>query len=96
MIDLANLEVWFVAGSQHLYGPEALKSVDEHSTAIASAHEWRAVDGSTLGGRPCATFDRLTHLRVRMAIHFYCVRDGWVYLVCFLLAALSRQSGRAS
>ena len=37
MIDLANLEVWFVAGSQHLYGPEALKKVEEHSTAIASA-----------------------------------------------------------
>ena len=25
MIDLANLEAWFVAGSQHLYGPETLK-----------------------------------------------------------------------
>src|SRR5438874_11072247 len=37
MIDLANLEVWFVAGSQHHYGPEALKKVEEHSTAIASA-----------------------------------------------------------
>lgn len=37
MIDLANLEAWFVAGSQHLYGPEALKSVHEHSAAIASA-----------------------------------------------------------
>ena len=37
MIDLANLEAWFVAGSQHLYGPEALKSVHEHSTSIASA-----------------------------------------------------------
>lgn len=37
MIDLANLEVWFVAGSQHLYGPEALKSVEDHSTAIARA-----------------------------------------------------------
>jgi L-arabinose isomerase len=37
MIDLANLEAWFVAGSQHLYGPETLKNVHEHSTAIASA-----------------------------------------------------------
>ena len=37
MIDLANLEVWFVPGSQHLYGPEALKDVEEHSTAIADA-----------------------------------------------------------
>jgi L-arabinose isomerase len=37
MIDLANLEVWFVPGSQHLYGPEALKDVEEHSIAIAGA-----------------------------------------------------------
>jgi L-arabinose isomerase len=37
MIDLAHLEAWFVTGSQHLYGPEALKKVEEHSTAIARA-----------------------------------------------------------
>ena len=37
MIDLANLEVWFVTGSQHLYGPEVLKKVEAHSAAIASA-----------------------------------------------------------
>jgi L-arabinose isomerase len=37
MIDLTNLEVWFVAGSQHLYGPEALKDVKAHATAIARA-----------------------------------------------------------
>ena len=37
MIDLANLEAWFVTGSQHLYGPETLKKVEEHSTAIARA-----------------------------------------------------------
>jgi L-arabinose isomerase len=37
MIDFANLEVWFVTGSQHLYGPETLQKVAEHSTAIAQA-----------------------------------------------------------
>jgi L-arabinose isomerase len=39
MIDLANLEVWFVTGSQHqhLYGPEALRNVEQHSAAIAGA-----------------------------------------------------------
>jgi len=37
MIDLTNLEAWFVTGSQHLYGPEALKQVEAHATAIASA-----------------------------------------------------------
>ena len=30
-------EVWFVTGSQHLYGPEALKQVADHSRAIASS-----------------------------------------------------------
>jgi L-arabinose isomerase len=35
MIDLANLEVWFVTGSQHLYGPETLKKVEQHSSEIA-------------------------------------------------------------
>jgi L-arabinose isomerase len=35
MIALKNLEVWFVTGSQHLYGEETLKKVDEHSIEIA-------------------------------------------------------------
>jgi L-arabinose isomerase len=37
MIDLSSLEAWFVTGSQHLYGPETLKTVEQHSTAIARA-----------------------------------------------------------
>jgi L-arabinose isomerase len=32
-----NLEVWFVTGSQHLYGPETLKQVDEDSKQIVEA-----------------------------------------------------------
>jgi len=35
MQDLKNLEVWFVTGSQHLYGEETLKQVADHSTQIA-------------------------------------------------------------
>jgi L-arabinose isomerase len=34
--DLGQAEVWFVTGSQHLYGPEALATVAEHATAIAA------------------------------------------------------------
>ncbi len=34
MIDLKKLEVWFVTGSQHLYGEETLKQVSEHSKQI--------------------------------------------------------------
>ena len=37
MIDLKQNEVWFVTGSQHLYGPKTLETVAEHSGAIASA-----------------------------------------------------------
>ena len=36
MIALKQLEVWFVTGSQHLYGPDTLKKVAEHSTEIAA------------------------------------------------------------
>jgi L-arabinose isomerase len=37
MIDLKQFEVWFVTGSQHLYGPETLEQVAEHSQVIAQA-----------------------------------------------------------
>jgi L-arabinose isomerase len=37
MIDLEQYEVWFVTGSQHLYGPKTLETVAEHSRAIAEA-----------------------------------------------------------
>jgi len=35
MIDLRKYKVWFVTGSQDLYGPETLQQVAEHSQAIA-------------------------------------------------------------
>jgi L-arabinose isomerase len=37
MIDLSNLELWFVTGSQHLYGSEILETVAAHSNTIAAA-----------------------------------------------------------
>ncbi|MEA4907306.1 MAG: L-arabinose isomerase [Anaerolineaceae bacterium] len=36
MIDLTQYEVWFVTGSQHLYGPETLDAVAQDSQAIAA------------------------------------------------------------
>src|ERR1700754_298392 len=36
MIDLKNYEVWFITGSQHLYGEETLKLVAEHSQQIVN------------------------------------------------------------
>src|SRR6186997_531876 len=39
MIDLKGTEVWFVTGSQHLYGPKTLETVAEHSREITAALE---------------------------------------------------------
>ncbi|NLY76425.1 MAG: L-arabinose isomerase, partial [Firmicutes bacterium] len=37
MIDFSQKEVWFVTGSQHLYGEETLNQVAEHSQIIAKS-----------------------------------------------------------
>jgi L-arabinose isomerase len=37
MNNLKQYEIWFVTGSQHLYGPETLKQVAAHSREIAKA-----------------------------------------------------------
>ncbi|CAG5073034.1 L-arabinose isomerase [Dyadobacter sp. CECT 9623] len=37
MLDLKQFEIWFITGSQHLYGEETLRQVDEHSLAIAGS-----------------------------------------------------------
>ena len=37
MVDLKKLEVWFVTGSQHLYGAEALAKVAENAKKIAGS-----------------------------------------------------------
>jgi L-arabinose isomerase len=37
MIDLSQFEIWFLTGSQHLYGPEAIEQVGQHSQEIAAA-----------------------------------------------------------
>ena len=36
---MKNSEVWFVTGSQHLYGPKTLEQVKTNSTAIANAFD---------------------------------------------------------
>jgi L-arabinose isomerase len=42
MIDLKTFEVWFITGSQNLYGEDTLKKVAEHSLEIA-----KGLDGSS-------------------------------------------------
>jgi L-arabinose isomerase len=36
MIDFAPLQVWFVTGSQHLYGPETLEQVARDSETVVN------------------------------------------------------------
>ena len=36
---LKQFEVWFVTGSQHLYGPKTLEQVKQNSVAIANAFD---------------------------------------------------------
>ena len=36
MISLSHYEAWFITGSQHLYGPETLEQVAQHSQQIAA------------------------------------------------------------
>lgn len=37
MNNLSNYNVWFITGSQHLYGDDILKNVDEHSKIVAKS-----------------------------------------------------------
>lgn len=55
MTDLKTLEVWFITGSQHLYGEEALKQVAEHSQTIATALNQAASIPVTIIYKPVVT-----------------------------------------
>jgi len=39
MKEIANKEIWFITGTQHLYGPETLRQVAADSTIIAAAFD---------------------------------------------------------
>ena len=39
LLNMNDIEVWFVTGSQHLYGEETLKKVAEHSQEIAASFD---------------------------------------------------------
>lgn len=62
-IDLSQYEIWFVTGSQHLYGPETLEEVAQHSQAIASAlNEATAIPVRVVFKPVVKTPDEITHL----------------------------------
>ncbi|WP_439557281.1 L-arabinose isomerase [Dyadobacter sp.] len=39
MLDLKQFEIWFVTGSQHLYGEDTLRQVDDHSRILAKSFD---------------------------------------------------------
>ena len=52
MIDYEPLEVWFLTGSQHLYGDETLKQVARNSQQIAEALEAARMAAMPVAGEP--------------------------------------------
>ena len=56
-------EVWFVTGSQHLYGPEALARVAENSSVIAASLDGETVLPVQVAWKPVlTTADEILHL----------------------------------
>ena len=58
-----NYEVWFVIGSQHLYGPEALSQVTKHAEHVVNALNAEAKLPCKLVLKPLGTTpDEITHI----------------------------------
>jgi L-arabinose isomerase len=55
MIDLKQFEIWFVTGSQDLYGPETLAQVADHSLRIAGALDGAAAIPVNVVFKPVVT-----------------------------------------
>ena len=52
---LADREVWFVTGSQHLYGADALRLVEDHARQIAGALDVSAAIPVRVVSKPVVT-----------------------------------------
>lgn len=61
MIDLQQYEVWFLTGSQHLYGPETLEQVAVHSQEIAQVLNQAAVIPTKVVFKPVLTTSEAMH-----------------------------------
>jgi L-arabinose isomerase len=62
-MDLKQFEVWFITGSQYLYGEETLKKVSEHSGVIAKAlHQHIGIAVSIVFKPVVKTPDEIFHL----------------------------------
>ncbi|SUB73286.1 L-arabinose isomerase [Pluralibacter gergoviae] len=58
-----NYEVWFVIGSQHLYGPETLRQVTQHAEHVVNAMNAEVKLPCKLVLKPLGTTpDEITHI----------------------------------
>ncbi|MBN2590548.1 MAG: L-arabinose isomerase [Sedimentisphaerales bacterium] len=74
MDKLKEFEVWFITGSQHLYGPETLKQVDDDSSKIAQYFDKSAKIPCKVVFKPVLkTPDEITNLCVEANTSPKCV-----------------------
>jgi L-arabinose isomerase len=60
MISDSHGSIWFVTGSQHLYGEETLRQVHEHSRQVTAAlHDSAAIPVAVLGREPLTDADSI-------------------------------------
>ncbi len=65
MLKIKNYEFWFITGSQHLYGPETLKQVAEHSKIMVEKLNEDSVIPYTIVFKPIVTTpDEITKVLV--------------------------------
>jgi L-arabinose isomerase len=69
MVDFGDLEAWFVAGSQHLYGADALKTVEEHANSIVKVLAASSEVPVKLVAKPVMTSSESIHQLCREANH---------------------------
>ncbi|TVQ35780.1 MAG: L-arabinose isomerase [Spirochaetaceae bacterium] len=80
MIDLSSHEVWFVTGSQSLYGEEALQQVGEHARVIAAGLDAEASIPARVICKPVLT----THDAIRRLCMEADLDDNCIGLVTWM------------
>ena len=74
MIDIANKEIWFITGSQHLYGEETLKQVAAHSKEVAGGlNDCKAIIAKVVYKNVVTTPDEIYNLMLEANSSKNCV-----------------------
>ncbi len=80
MIDLTQNEIWFITGSQHLYGPETLKQVADNAKTISrSLHRCNSIPTKVVCKPTLKTPGEVTDMMIKANTHPQCVG-----LVCWM------------